>query len=218
MVAASEIQTIQARRRAWIERARLYLVCSLRPGGRDPEDVLRPALRAGVSVIQLREKSASDHAVLRAGRLFRRLCSAYGALFIVNDRPDLAIACGADGVHLGQDDMQITKARALVGDEMLIGQSTHSSEQIEGAVGADYIGVGPIFETPTKAGRPAVGVDLVEAASERARVPFFAIGGIDATNIDAVTAAGATRVAVVRAICDAADPGAAAHTLRNYLP
>lgn len=205
------------RRRTWLDRARLYVISSTRPGGSAPEDVLRPALQAGVDIVQLRDKNADDKTILRAGRHVRRLCDAYDALLIVNDRPDLALACGADGVHLGQEDTPIGEARRLLGEEMLIGQSTHSLAQIEAAGAADYIGVGPVFATPTKPGRPAVGVELVRAAADVAKVPFFAIGGIDPTNVSRVTAAGAARVAVVRAICDAEDPGGAARNLRSAL-
>lgn len=215
--ALASAEPVGDRRRAWLDRARLYLICSTRPGGRSAEDVLRSALKAGVDIVQLRSKDGDDKTIVRAGRQVRRLCDAYDALFIVNDRPDLALACGADGVHLGQEDMLVNEARKFVGDEMLIGQSTHSREQIQAAAGADYIGVGPVFATPTKPGRPAVGEQLVRAAVELAKVPFFAIGGIDPTNIDRVVAAGAGRVAVVRAICDAEDPGGVARSLRSAL-
>jgi thiamine-phosphate pyrophosphorylase len=208
---------VTARRRDWLRRARLYLVTEAKPGGRAPEELLRPALQAGVDIVQLREKSGSDHVVVRAGRVFRRLCDAYDALFIVNDRPDLAIACGADGVHLGQDDGYVAAARRAVGDDLLIGLSTHSRAQVDAVEGADYFAVGPVFATPTKPDYPPVGTALVEYAAAHARVPFFAIGGIDAGNVAEVVAAGADRVAVVRAIRDAADPGAAAQALLAQL-
>jgi thiamine-phosphate pyrophosphorylase len=207
-------QGVVERRHEWLGRARLYLVTEARPGGRDPEDLLRAALQGGVDVVQLREKSGDDHAVVRAGRVFRRLCDAYDALFVVNDRPDLAIACAADGVHLGQDDGHVGAVRRLVGDDLLIGLSTHSREQIDAAAGVDYIAVGPVYATPTKPEYPPVGTQLVEYAAANTRVPFFAIGGIDAGNVAEVVAAGADRVAVVRAIRDAADPGEAARLLR----
>jgi thiamine-phosphate pyrophosphorylase len=206
---------VAQRRRAWLRGARLYLVTEARPGGRDPEDLLRPALQGGVDVVQLREKSGDDHAVVRAGRVFRRLCDAYDALFIVNDRPDLAIACAADGVHLGQHDGEAVAARRLVGDDLLIGLSTHSSQQVDAVREADYFAVGPVFATPTKPEYPPVGTELVAYAAAHARVPFFAIGGIDAANVADVVASGAERVAVVRAIRDAPDPGQAARTLRE---
>jgi thiamine-phosphate pyrophosphorylase len=186
-----------------------------RPCGRDPEEILRPAFQGGVEIVQLREKTGDEHAIVRAGRVFRRLSDAYDALFIVNDRPDLAIACGADGVHLGQDDGQVSAVRRLVGDDLLIGLSTHSPEQVDAAEGVDYIAVGPVHATPTKPEYAPVGTELVSYAAQHARVPFFAIGGIDPGNVSEVVAAGAERVAVVRAIRDAADPAEAARLLRE---
>jgi thiamine-phosphate pyrophosphorylase len=206
---------VAQRRRAWLRDARLYLVLEARPGGREPEELLRAALQGGVDVVQLREKSGDERAIVRAGRVFRRLCDAYDALFIVNDRPDLAVACAADGVHLGQDDGEAAIARRLVGDDLLIGLSTHSPDQIEAARSVDYIAVGPVFATPTKPEYPPVGTELVAYAAEHARTPFFAIGGIDPDNVTEVVAAGAKRVAVVRAIRDAADASEAARLLRE---
>ncbi len=191
--------------------ARLYLVVDARP------DVVAAALRGGVDVVQLRMKDAPDDEVVAAGRELRRLCDAHGALLIVNDRPDLAVACGAEGVHVGQDDMPVAEARRVVGPERIVGLSTHAPAEIAAAEGADYIGVGPVFETPTKPGRPPVGLELVREAARSARVPWFAIGGIDATSVDEVVAAGATRIAVLRAIVDAPDPEAAATELSRRL-
>jgi thiamine-phosphate pyrophosphorylase len=209
-----EPETVGERRRVWLERARLYVICDTRPGGDEPEDVLRPALQAGVDVVQLRDKSADDRDIIEASRIFRRLCDAYDALFIVNDSPELAIACAADGVHLGQNDANPEAVRKVMGPDALIGLSTHSREQIEAAPGVDYIGVGPVYATPTKPDYLPVGIELVRWAAEHARVPCFAIGGIDTGNVDEVVDAGATRVAVVRAICEAADPGEAARELK----
>jgi thiamine-phosphate pyrophosphorylase len=209
--------SVADRRRTWLNRARLYLVCEARPGGVDPEELLRPALQGGVDVVQLREKSGEKSEVVRAGRVFRRLCDAYDALFIVNDSPELAIACGADGVHLGQDDGDLRQVRRMIGADALIGLSTHSREQIDASEGADYVAVGPVYATPTKPEYRPVGTELVTYAAERARVPFFAIGGIDPANVDEVVRAGAERVVVVRAIRDAPDPAAAARTLRERI-
>jgi thiamine-phosphate pyrophosphorylase len=195
-----------------LDAARLYFICDSAHLG-----ALEPALRGGVDIFQLRDKDASDEELLRAAGQARALCDRHGALLVLNDRPDLAVAAGAHGVHLGQDDMPLAQARAIVGPDMLIGRSTHTPEQIDSAHGADYIGVGPVHATPTKLGRPAVGLDLVGYAAAHASVPFFAIGGIDETNIGAVVAAGATRAAVVRAIGDASDPEAAARGLRAAL-
>jgi thiamine-phosphate pyrophosphorylase len=131
----------------------------------------------------------------------------------VNDRPDLVVLVGADAVHLGQEDLPVEAARRF---GLAVGQSTHTPEEIKSST-ADYLGVGPVYATPTKAGRLAVGLDLVRKAARSASVPWFAIGGIDPTNIADVVAAGATRIAVVRAIGDAPDPEAAARTLRAAL-
>jgi len=200
-----------------LDTARLYFVCDTRPGGRPLEDVLRPALAGGVDVFQLRDKGASDSALLATATTARELCREAGALFIVNDRPDLAVAAGADGVHVGQDDVPVEEARAVVGPERIVGLSTHSPAQVDVATGVDYIAVGPVYPTPTKPGRPPVGLELVRYAAATARVLFFAIGGIDASNVAAVADAGAARVVVVRAIAHADDPAAAARALRAAL-
>jgi thiamine-phosphate pyrophosphorylase len=206
---------VGARRRAWLRDARLYLVCDARPAGRELEELLRLALQGGVDVVQLRDKSASERELVRAGRVFRRLCDAYDALFVVNDSPALAAACAADGLHLGQDDADPAAARAVVGADVVLGLSTHSEEQLAAAEGVDYVAVGPVFATPTKPEYRPVGTELVAHAAAHARVPFFAIGGIDPGNVGQVAAAGAERVAVVRAIRDAPDPGEAARLLRE---
>jgi thiamine-phosphate pyrophosphorylase len=199
-------------RRERLLEARLYLVCD-----RQPEAFLHRVLRGGADVVQLRMKEASDERVLDAARVFAPICAAHGALFILNDRPELVAAAGADGVHLGQDDTPVAAAREIVGTDRLIGLSTHTPEQIERADGADYIGVGPVHATPTKPGRPAVGVELVRYAAAHATVPFFAIGGIEPANAGAVGAAGAGRVAVVRALTQAADPELTARVLRDAI-
>jgi thiamine-phosphate pyrophosphorylase len=204
-------------RRARLRDARLYLVCDLRPGGRALDDVLAAALQGGVDVVQLRDKRATGEQLLAAAATARRRCDEAGALLILNDRPDLVAGAGADGCHVGQDDMDVAAARALAGPGALVGRSTHSPADIAAAGGADYIGVGPVHATPTKPGRPAAGLELVRHAAAHAPVPFFAIGGIDAANVGAVVAAGARRIAVVRAIADAADPRAAAAALRAAL-
>jgi thiamine-phosphate pyrophosphorylase len=201
-------------RRSRLAGARLYLVCDDREDG-----FLEAALRGGVDLVQLRMKDADDDAVVAAARRFKRLCADFGALLIVNDRPDLAAAADADGVHLGQDDVAVAAARQQLGEDRLIGLSTHTPAQIEaaGACGVDYIGVGPVHRTPTKPGRPAVGLELVRYAAAHAPVPFFAIGGISSENLAAVRDAGARRVAVVRALTEAPDPEASAGALRERL-
>ncbi|HET7589065.1 MAG TPA: thiamine phosphate synthase [Solirubrobacterales bacterium] len=204
-------------RRERLRTARLYLCCDARPHGEDPEPLLRAALNGGVDIVQLREKSLPQREVELSAQTFRRLCDTYSALFIVNDDPDLARACNADGVHVGQEDVAAAEAREALGPEAIIGLSTHSEEQIAAAAGqpVDYISVGPIWETPTKEGRPAVGLELIRHAAGAAAHPFFAIGGVDSSNAAQVLDAGARRICVVRAIRDAADPAAAAAELRD---
>ena len=204
-------------RRERLRTARLYLCCEAHPGSGDPEPLLAAALRGGVDIVQLREKALPRREIELAAQTFRRLCDTYSALFIVNDDPDLARTCDADGVHVGQDDLAATEARALLGPDAIIGLSTHSEEQIAASAEApvDYISVGPIWETPTKQGRPAVGLGLISHAASAATHPFFAIGGIDSSNASQVVETGARRLCVVRAIRDAEDPAAAAEALRG---
>jgi thiamine-phosphate pyrophosphorylase len=193
-------------RKTRLESARLYLVIEAGAA----RSVVPEALAGGVDIVQLREKHASDEEIVDTGRWLREVCS--DALLVINDRPDLALACDADGVHVGQDDEPVASVRDQVGPAMLIGLSTHSPEQIDAAEGVDYIGVGPVFETANKPGLEPVGVALVEYAKEHAKVPWFAIGGIDAERAAAI---GAERIAVVRAIAEADDPRAAAEALRG---
>ncbi len=200
-----------------LEDARLYFVCGASPGGRPLADVLAPALANGVDVFQLREKHAPDEQIIAAAQVARALCHEAGALFVLNDRPDLVEAAGADGVHVGQDDTPVPEARAAVGDERVVGLSTHSVAQADAAEGVDYFAVGPVHATPTKEGRPAIGLDPVRHAAATARAPWFAIGGIDTDTLPEVLDAGARRVVVVRAIAEADDPGAAARALREML-
>jgi thiamine-phosphate pyrophosphorylase len=198
-------------RRGRLSTARLYLVCDARG-----DAFLEAALRGGVDIVQLRLKDAPDDEVITAARRFAAACAAHDALFVLNDRPDLVLAAGADGVHVGQDDNPVGRARELVGRSRIVGLSTHTPAQIEHArrLDVDYIGVGPVHATPTKPGRPAVGLELVRYAAAHAPVPFFAIGGIDARNVAAVRGAGASRVAAVRALTESVDPERAARELR----
>jgi len=204
-------------RRERLRTARLYFCCDARPNGEDPEPLLRAALRGGVDIVQLREKSLPRREVELSAQTFRRVCDNHNALFIVNDDPDLARACDADGVHVGQEDAAVADAREILGPDAIIGLSTHSKDQIAAATDqpTDYISVGPIWETPTKQGRPAVGLDLIRHATANTPHPFFAIGGIDPSNVADVVEAGARRICVVRALRDAADPAAAAEALRG---
>jgi thiamine-phosphate pyrophosphorylase len=194
-----------------LRHASLYLILEAAAA-----DAVAPALEGGVDVVQLRDKDAPDGEIVAAGRRLAALCHARGALFVVNDRPDLALECGAGGVHVGQDDDAVDAVRELAGERLVVGVSTHSPEQVAAAEAsdADYFAVGPVHATPTKPGRPAVGLELVSHAAASASKPWFAIGGIDSGNAAAVVAAGARRLAVVRAIRDAADPRAAAAELR----
>jgi thiamine-phosphate pyrophosphorylase len=195
-----------------LRAARLYVVS----GDAEPATqarVLRAAIDGGADVVQLRHKHAAPADLLETAVGIGRYARAHGTIFIVNDHLDLAIRAGADGVHLGQDDLSLEAARAAWGG--LVGRSTHSLDQaLEAqAQGADYIGVGPLFATPTKPGRMAIGLEPLRQVGRQVTIPWFAIGGIDATNLESVLAAGATQVAVVRAVCGAADPRAAARDL-----
>ncbi len=221
-----EVDLIQASRlepgrRELLRRAHLYLVTSPVP---DLEAVVAAALAAGVRLVQYRAKPVNgpggvppleDDQRLEQARRLKTLCAQAGALFLVNDRIDIALAVEADGVHLGQGDLPPAVARRLLGPERLIGRSTHRLEQLQQAMrdGCDYVGVGPVNATPTKPGRAPVGLAYVSEATAASAIPCFAIGGIDAGNLAAVRAAGATRVAVVRAITEADDPAAATAAL-----
>jgi thiamine-phosphate pyrophosphorylase len=194
-----------------LSRSRLYLVLA----GADAH-VLEPALRGGVDIVQLRDKELSDDELVAAAEQFRTACEERGALFVLNDRPDLVEACGADGVHVGRSDLPVTEARALVGPERLVGISVSTADELGDVAGADYVGV-TAFATPTKEDAVAGGFDLLRLSAEMLAVPWFAIGGVELSNVAEVTAAGAPGVAVVRAIRDAADPEAAARELRAAL-
>jgi thiamine-phosphate pyrophosphorylase len=195
----------QNKRFQLLQRSRLYLVTS-------PVinlfETVEAALQGGVTLVQYRDKDTDDLTRLHNARTLKQLCHQYGALFLVNDRVDLALAVDADGVHLGQQDVPIAFARQLLGAQRIIGRSTHNPDDLRRAIqeGADYIGVGPVYETPTKAGRPAAGFDYLRYAVEHAPMPWFAIGGIDSENLHDVLSAGAERVAVVRAIMMAEQP------------
>lgn len=192
-------------------RRRLQLVTPVRRGF---SDFLEAVIRGGVDVVQIRDRSLSDGALLDAIADATTVTNSRKVPLGVNDRVDLAILAEADFVHVGQDDVPVSVLRPF---RLPVGLSTHSPEQVD-AARADYIGVGPVYATPTKEGRPAVGLELVRYAAESARAPWFAIGGIDSSNVADVVAAGAQRIAVVRAIGDADDPERAAAELRSALP
>ena len=211
--------------RARLDDARLYLCTDARRSRGDLAEFADAALAGGVDVLQLRDKGGDGdleaRAELAALEVLARACTRHGALLAVNDRADIALAAGADVLHLGQDDLPVEWARRVVGEEMIIGRSAHSARETALAAdegGVDYFCVGPCWPTPTKPGRPAPGLELVRtvAAGEPAR-PWFAIGGIDERRLDDVLAAGARRIVVVRAITEAADPRAAAAALKARL-
>jgi thiamine-phosphate pyrophosphorylase len=194
--------------------ARLYLCTDAREKQGDLEQFLDAALAGGVDIVQLRQKEMEAADELAALEVFADACKRHGKLLAVNDRADIAFAAGADVLHLGQRDLPVHAARAIIGAEPIVGRSTHTFSQVNAAVaeqGSDYFCVGPTWATPTKPGRQAAGLELVSyAASRQQAKPWFAIGGIDLDRLDQVLEAGATRVVVVRAITAADDPGAAA--------
>jgi len=207
-------------KRLLLSAARLYVIVDAEIcGDRDPVAVATAAADGGADIVQWRAKSWP---VPRREAVARRMAAALAprpVLFIINDHPDLALAAEADGVHLGQDDLPVAVVRPLLGLDRLIGVSTHSLEQALAAqqAGADYIGVGPVFATPTKPDYPAVGPDLVRQVAARITIPFVAIGGIDQANLPLVLSCGATRVAVVRAVAGARDVCRAAQTFKHQL-
>lgn len=213
-------QTAALRER--LDRARLYLCVDAREKQGDLAEFLEAALAGGVDIVQLRQKDLEAADELAALEIFADACRRHGKLLAVNDRADIAFAAGADVLHLGQRDLPVHAARAIAGPEPVIGRSTHTFSQVNAAIaeqGSDYFCVGPCWETPTKPGRAAAGLDLVSyAASRQPAKPWFAIGGIDLDRLDEVVGAGATRVVVVRAITDADDPAAAAAEFRRRLP
>jgi thiamine-phosphate pyrophosphorylase len=204
--------------KARLAEARLYVVTGAREDRGDLPAFLDAILGAGVDMVQLREKDAEAGDLLRWAPAFREACTRHGALFVVNDRPDVALAAGADGVHVGQNDLPAAFVRSLLGPAALIGLSTHDEQELTAASEeADYVCVGPVHETPTKPGRAGTGLDLVRAAARSERRPWFAIGGMDPRTLPAAVEAGATRIVVVRAVTEAADPAAAVGTLLRGL-
>ena len=200
-----ESNLLTYRRHQLLERSHLYLVTSTTE---QLFTTVEAALQGGLTLVQYRDKTADDEIRLSYAQKLCQMCHHYGALFIMNDRVDLALAVNADGVHLGQQDIPIALARQLLGSQRLIGRSTTNPEEMRRAIdeGADYIGVGPIYETPTKEGKAAAGLEYVQYAAKQATIPWFAIGGIDPSNINEVLGAGAQRVAIVRAIMQAEQP------------
>lgn len=209
----------RTRRRALLDAARVYVCTTARTDQGDLEDFLDAVYSGGADIVQLRDKKLEARAEVEALGVLARVARRHGKLFAVNDRADIAALTGADVFHVGQGDLTTAQARQLLGPDVLLGRSTHSVEQAAAAdadAALDYFCVGPVWPTPTKPGRAAIGLDTVRAVAASSPVsPWFAIGGIDAGDrLDAAIGAGATRIVVVRAVTDADDPRAAAHTLR----
>jgi thiamine-phosphate pyrophosphorylase len=207
-------------RRTRLRDARLYVVTDARTDRSDLPDFLESILEAGADIVQLRAKEAEAGDLMEWGSVFREATTRYGALFVVNDRPGVALALEADGVHLGQNDLPPAVARRILGPGALIGQSTNRPEEWTAAPPeVDYLCAGPVWETPTKEGRPAAGLDYIRwAAASGDERPWFAIGGINEDNVTQVVDAGASRIVVLRAVANAREPAAAARRLRSRLP
>ena len=207
--------------RARLAAARLYLCTDTREEQSDLPAFLDAALAGGVDIVQLRQKGLEAREELAFLEVFRAACDRHGALLAVNDRADVAFAAGADVLHVGQGDLPPAVARQIIGPDPVLGLSTHSEAEAAGAAAnasADYFCAGPVWPTPTKPGRPAPGIGLISYAAGLAVTrPWFAIGGIDEQTLGEVLAAGARRIVVVRAITEAADPGAAAARLASRL-
>ncbi|MEY2473432.1 MAG: thiamine-phosphate pyrophosphorylase [Actinomycetota bacterium] len=209
------------RRRVRLQRAQLYLCLADRP---DLGEFVEATCAAGVDIVQLRDKELDARPLLARAAIARDAAHAHGALFVLNDRPDLALECGADGVHVGQDDAPASLCRRLLGDDRLVGLSTHAPDELRAAISEpiDYVSVGPIVATPTKPGRAGTGLDYVRfATAQCGALPFFVTGGIAPATLADVAGAGATRFVVVRALTEAPTPDAAAavvHQLRAVLP
>lgn len=198
----------------------LYLITPAFPKAGPLEEFLPAVLEAGVDMVQLREKEMEARELLTYAEVVRRRTGEFGALFIVNDRADIAVLAEADGLHVGQDDLSVSAARKLTAKGKIVGLSTHGQLEIKESSEKeipDYIGVGPVHATPTKEGRPPVGYDLLGFANEHAEVPFYAIGGVNLDNLPDVLKAGARRIAVLRAITEAEDPAGIARRMKQAL-
>lgn len=207
-------------RRTRLAASHLYLCTDRRAAQGDLAPFLDAVLGAGVDIVQLRDKAGDRQELAAAAAVFRAAVEAHGALFVLNDDPQLAIEVDADGVHVGQDDDHPAAARAIVGDGRLVGRSTHAVEEVDRALteDCDYFAVGPVHATPTKEGRPAIGLDpLRHAAAVAGSRPWFVTGAMGVDTAPAVLATGARRLVVVRALTEAADPAAAARALRAAL-
>ncbi len=183
------------------------------------ETVAKEAIAAGVDLIQLREKNISDRQLLKNARLLREWTRESQTLLVINDRPDIALLCEADGIHVGQDELPVEEVRKIVGQKMLIGVSSHSLAQAKEAVadGASYLGVGPVFSSQTKEFKQLAGIELVQQVAAEIRLPWFAIGGINCSNVSRIAAVGANRVAVSQVLCKAGNIATTVKNLKNSL-
>jgi thiamine-phosphate pyrophosphorylase len=216
-VYAIESQLLAAHRLQQLKAACLYLVTS---PSENLVAIVEASLKGGLTLVQYRDKNTDDLIRFQNAQTLCQLCHDYGALFLINDRVDLALAVNADGIHLGQQDLPIAIARQILGPNRIIGRSTTNPQEMAKAIaeGADYIGVGPVYETPTKVGKAATGLDYVSYAAQNSPVPWFAIGGIDHSNLGDVLKAGAKQVAVVREIMQSSNPTKATQDLLAQLP
>jgi len=207
--------TVGTKRRSVADRL-LYLCTPDRP---DLADFVEACISGGVDVVQLREKELDARRLVARARIVREVCTRSGVPFVLNDRPDLALEAGADGVHVGQDDAPPALARRILGERAIIGLSTHAPSDLERAMHepVDYLSAGPVVETPTKPGRPGTGIAYAALATRRAPLPVFVTGGVSPSSVDALVAAGVRRFVVVRWLTQAPDPGRAASELRDAI-
>lgn len=199
-----------------LDRRRLYLCVGARD---DLADFLPAVLRGGVDVVQLREKDLPDDALAGAARVMRPICAQFGVPFVVNDSPELALAFGADGVHVGQDDATVAHCREVMGPDAIVGLSTHADDEFDLALAqrASYFSAGPIVATPTKPGRPGTGVEYAARCQARSDRPVFVTGGVTATSVARLVAAGLRHFVVVRALTNSREPEDAARELRRAI-
>lgn len=199
-----------------LDGRRFYLCTPVRP---DLAEFVDACIRGGVDIVQLRDKDLDARSILDQARMVREVCRGHGVPFILNDRPDLALEVEADGVHVGQDDAPPELARRILGPDAIVGFSTHSPAQLAAAATepVDYVSAGPVHATPTKPGRPGVGLEYLTHAAAHARVPFYVTGGATPETVPAMKAAGATRFVAVRWLTEAADPEANARALRAVI-
>jgi thiamine-phosphate pyrophosphorylase len=211
---------IESRSQERLTGRHLYLLATREQCYLEFEIALRIVLNAGANIVQLREKNLSDREIVELGKNVREWTRETGALFIMNDRPDLAVLTDADGVHVGQEELTVRHARRIVGPNRLIGVSTHNIEQARKAVedGADYLGVGPVFSSQTKAFPELAGLEFVRQVAEEIRLPWYAIGGINPENLPELLSAGATRIAISHAVCSSASPGEVLGKLKECMP